>query len=153
MKVNGIRNLFQFSGWCLDRIELDPVEPHVWLARDGRPKLHCPTCGMIMSKNRKVDRTAHELPMGICTLVTLHYRAIQGRCRACGRYSTIHPEHITNQEEATWRIRQFVARLARHMPLNRVGEFLGIHGTTALCFYLWVNTTLSRTYSLLDQKT
>jgi len=132
MKITGMRNLFKFPGWCLDRVELDPVETHVWLVRDGRAKLHCPHCGMIMSKNREVDRTARDLPFGISTFVTIHYRAIQGRCRACNSYSTIHPEHITNQEEATWRFRKFVSRLARHMPLNRIGELLGMHGTTAM---------------------
>lgn len=87
---------------------------------------------MVMSKNREIARTARDLPLGISTLVTIHYNAIQGRCRACDSYSTIHPEQITNREQATWRFRQLVSRLARHMPLNRIGELLGMHGTTAM---------------------
>lgn len=132
MKINGIRNLYDFPGWCLDRVELGPSESHVWLVRDGRAKLHCPHCGMVMSKSREVERTARDLPMGISMQVVIHYRAIQGRCRACDHYSTIHPEQISNSEQATWRFRLMVSRLARHMPLNRIGELLGMHGTTAM---------------------
>lgn len=132
MKITGMRDLFNFPGWCLDRVELSPDSSHVWLVRDGRAKLYCPNCGMIMSKNREVPRTALDLPMGISTIVTLHYNAIQGRCRACDSYATIHPENISSHEQATWRFRCFVSHLASLMPLTSVGRLLGIHGTTAM---------------------
>lgn len=132
MKITGMRELFSFPGWCLERVELHPTESHVWMVRDQRHALHCPHCGMNMSKNRVVPRTAIDLPLGVSTRVTIHYDAIQGRCRACNSYSTIHPEYITDRERATWRFRQYVSRLARWMPLARVGELLGIHQTTAL---------------------
>ncbi|TVR47411.1 MAG: hypothetical protein EA402_01335, partial [Planctomycetota bacterium] len=85
-----------------------------------------------MSKSRETPRTATDLPMGISTVVTIHYRAIQGRCRACNSYSTIHPEQITDFEQATWRFRLLVSRLARWLPLTAIGDLLGIHETTAL---------------------
>lgn len=135
MKIKGFRKLYAFEGWCIDNVEFDAAETHVWLVRDGRAGLHCPHCGMSMSKNREVERTARDLPLGVSTLVTLHYRAIQGRCRACDSYTTIHPEQITNSERATWRLRLFVARLARHMPLIRIGELLGMHSTTAMRYH------------------
>lgn len=135
MKIKGMRELFKFDGWCVDRVDLTPEESHVYLVRDGRAKLYCPHCGMQMSKSRETPRTARDLPMGISTLVTIHYDAIQGRCRACNHYSTIHPEQISNSELATWRLRLYVARLARHMPLTRIGELLGMHGTTAMRYY------------------
>lgn len=131
MKITGMRDLFRFDGWCIDRVDLSPESSDVWLLRDGRSKLHCPHCGMVMSKNREVPRTAVDLPMGISTVVTIHYQAIQGRCRACNTYSTIHPEQITNRERSTWRFRLYVSRLARFMPLTRVAEWLSIHSSTA----------------------
>lgn len=132
MKIIGMRKLFNFPGWCLDRVELSPDSSHVWLIRDKRAKLHCPHCGMIMSKSREVPRTALDLPLGISTIVTLHYDAIQGRCRACDSYATIHPEHIAGRERATWRFRCYVSHLASLMPLTSVGSLLGIHGSTAM---------------------
>lgn len=142
MKIKGMSKLFHFDGWCIDRVEFGADESHVWLVRDGRAKLHCPHCGMVMSKNRETERTARDLPIGTSTLVLLHYRSIQGRCRACDNYSTIHPEQITSREEATWRFRLYVARLARHMPLTRIGELLGMHATTAMRYN---NTVLEET--------
>ena len=132
MKINGMRDLFNFPGWCLDRVELSAESSDVWLVRDGRAKLYCPNCGMIMSKSREVPRTAMDLPLGISTIVTLHYNAIQGRCRACASYSTIHPESISNNEQATWRFRCYVSQLASLMPMTSVGRLLGIHGTTVM---------------------
>ena len=132
MKITGMRDLFRFEGWCLDRVDLSPSSSHVWLVRDERFNIHCPHCGMVMTKSREVDRTALDLPMGISTVVAIHYRAIQGRCRACDSYATFHPEKISGHEQATWRFRLYVSRLARWMPLKRIGELLSIHETTAL---------------------
>ena len=85
-----------------------------------------------MTKNREVPRSAWDLPLGISMIVKIHYNAIQGRCRVCKTYSTIHPEQVTNRECATWRFLLVVSRLARLMPLTRVDELLSIHGTTVL---------------------
>lgn len=132
MKITGMRELFHFPGWCLDRVDLSAVSSDVWLVRDKRAKLYCPNCGMVMSKSREVPRTALDLPLGISTVVHLHYNAIQGRCRACNTYSTIHPENISSHERATWRFRCYVSQLASLMPLTSVGRLLGMHGTTAM---------------------
>ena len=132
MKITGLRKLYNFPGWCVNRVEFGEEESHVWLERDQRAKLHCLHCGMVMTKNRERERTAKDLPLGISTVVTIHYRSIQGRCRACNTYSTIHPEQITDREQSTWRFRLYVARLAQWLPLNRIGELLSIHETTAL---------------------
>lgn len=124
MKITGLRKLYNYPGWCVDRGDFGEEESHIWLERDQRAKLHCQNCGMVMTKNSERERTANDHTLGTSAMVTIHYRSIQGRCRACNSYSTIHSEQITDREPSTWRFRLYVARLAQWLQVNRIGELL-----------------------------
>jgi len=63
--------------------------------------------------------------------VILTYPAIQGRCKACGGFSTIHPGGIDDHARATRRLMEFVSRLARHLPLSHIREVVGVDDATA----------------------
>lgn len=131
MYVRGIRTLFRFSGYVVSKISMSGDFVQVNLRRDSRCRLACPACGATMARNRTKLQTARDMPWGPARIVMIVYEAIQGRCSACGGFSTIHPGGIDDHARATRRLMEFVSRLARHLPLTAVKEVAGIDDATA----------------------
>ena len=134
MYVRGIRRLFQFRGYTVEKISVGVGIGQVTLRRDARMRLTCPSCGARMGQNRHVIQTARDLRLGLAGVVMLTYPAIQGRCSACGKTATIHPSGIDPHARATRRLMHFVCQLARAMPLSDAAELVGIAPSTA---YRW----------------
>jgi transposase len=141
MYVHGIRSLFAFDGYVVQKITMSSQIVQVNLRRDGRRTLRCPACGGRMNVHRTLIQTARDLPLGTATHVILTYPAIQGRCKACGGFSTIRPGGIDDHARATRRLMEFVSRLARHLPLTAVLEVAGIDDATA---FRWDKAVLER---------
>jgi len=139
MYVHGIRRLFQFPGYTVEKVSVGVGIGQVTLRRDGRVRLACSSCGATMAQNREVIQTARDLPLGLAGVVVLTYPAIQGRCRACGKTVTIHPPGIEPNARATRRLMHFLCRLARAMTLSDAAELLGIAPATA---YRWDRAVL-----------
>jgi len=131
MYVHGIRALFPFPGYVVQKVTMAADIVQVVLRRDQRFRLVCPDCEAPMATSRTKTQTARDLALGTARLVVLTYPAIQGWCRACGSWSTIHPPGIDPHAKATRRLMHFVCRLARHMPLNHIPEIVGISERTA----------------------
>jgi transposase len=139
MYVHGIRRLFDFPGYVVEKITMGPGLGQVILRRDGRARLACPACGATMAVNRQVTQSARDLPLGPATMVLLSYPAIQGRCR-CGATATIHPPGIQPYARATTRLMHFACRLARAMTLADTADLLGVSHATA---YRWDRAVLT----------
>ncbi|MDP7163249.1 MAG: ISL3 family transposase [Phycisphaerae bacterium] len=131
MYVHGIRALFPFPGYVVQKVTMTADIAQVVLRRDRRFRLACPACGATMAENRAHTQTARDLALGTVRLVIVTYPAIQGRCSACGSWATIHPPGIDPHAKATRRLMHFVCRLARYMPLNHIPEIVGISERTA----------------------
>jgi transposase len=131
MYVHGIRALFPFPGYVVEKVTMAADIAQVLLRRDRRFRLACPACGGTMAVNRTKVQTARDLALGTARLVVLTYPAIQGRCSSCGRCATIHPPGIDPHAKATRRLMHFVCRLARYMPLSRIPEIVAISERTA----------------------
>ena len=80
MYVHGIRKLFRFPGHVVEKITMAADMAQVFLRRDGRFHLSCPSCGARMAVNRTKPQTAGDLPLGTAWMVVLTCEAIQGRC-------------------------------------------------------------------------
>jgi len=120
MYVHGIRALFPFPGYVVEKVTMTATLAQVILRRDRRFRLACPACGETMAVNRTKTQTARDLALGPARAVVVTYPAIQGRCSECGGYATIHPPGIDSHAKATRRLMHFVCRLARHMPFAYV---------------------------------
>jgi transposase len=131
MYVHGIRSLFAFAGYVVEKITIARDLAQVNLRRDRRFGLRCPDCGTAMAVNRTTPQTAKDLPLGTAELVVIRYEAVQGRCSHCGSFATIHPPGIDPNAKATRRLMHLVCRLARHMPLNHVPDVVPISESTA----------------------
>ncbi len=131
MYVHGIRALFPFPGYVVQKVTLAADIAQVLLRRDRRVRLTCPACGAAMGMSRTKTQTARDLGLGTARLVLLTYPAIQGRCSTCGCWATIHPPGIDPHAKATRRLMHFVCRLARHMPLRHIPEIVAISERTA----------------------
>ncbi len=79
MYVHGIRALFRFEGYVVQKITMSSEIVQVNLRRDGRRTLRCPACDGRMNVHRTLTQTARDLPMGTAMQVVLTYPAIQGR--------------------------------------------------------------------------
>jgi len=95
-----------------------------------------------MRETRRVMQNARDLPLGLVALVHVHYEAIQGRCSACGAYTTFHPPGIDHRARATDRLKRFVSRLCRFVPLSHITDFVGVSGATA---FRWDKAVLEQT--------
>jgi transposase len=142
MYVHGIRALFAFDGYVVQKITMSSDLVQVNLRRDGRRRLRCPGCGGRMNVHRALIQTARDLPLGTALHVVLTYPAIQGRCQACGGFSTIRPGGVDEHARATRRLMEFVSRLARHLPLSHIPELVGVDDATA---FRWDKAVLERT--------
>lgn len=131
MYVHGIKRLFPFEEYVVEQIKCAENLAEVRLRRDKRYKLTCPKCGATMTKNRTAYQTARDIPICQAKGVILIYEAVQGRCRECNSYSTIHPEGIDPHAKATWRMMLFTAHLCRFTPLKRVQEIIPVSKATA----------------------
>ena len=131
MYVHGIRKLFHFPGYVVAKISMTSDLVQVNLRRDRRCSLACPACGATMGHNRTLLQTARDLPMGTALRVVLAYEAIQGRCASCKCVTTVRPPGIDAHAKATRRLKEFVSRLARHMPLVRIPDVVGVDDATA----------------------
>lgn len=131
MYVHGMRALFAFEGYVVQKITMSSDLVQVNLRRDGRLRLVCPSCGGPMNVHRTLTQTARDLPLGTALQVILTYPAIQGRCKDCGGFSTIRPGGIDDHARATRRLMEFVSRLARFMPLTHVHEVVPVDDATA----------------------
>jgi len=134
MYVYGIRSLFPFKKYVLQNINVAEDLVEIKMRRDKRYNLICPRCGEKMTKNRSSYQSARDIPWSSAKSVMLVYEAVQGRCRVCGKYSTLHPEGVNGHAKATWRMMIFTAQLCRFMPLKRVEEVLPVSASTA---YRW----------------
>jgi len=123
--------LFQFNGYVVSGISMSRELVQVNLERDQRFGLTCPACGEPMHCNRVNRQTARDLPLGTAMLVMLMYPAIQGRCRSCGAWSTIHPPGIDAHARATRRLMEFVSRAARYLPLSHIHDLVKVDDATA----------------------
>jgi transposase len=144
MYVHGIRALFRFEGYVVQKITMSNEIVQVDLRRDGRRTLRCPACGGRMNVHRTLIQTARDLPLGTAMRVVLTYPAIQGRCKRCGGFSTIRPGGIDEHARASRRFMEFVSRLARHLPLSHVLDVVGVDDATA---YRWDKAVLERKLS------
>jgi transposase len=95
-----------------------------------------------MGRNRTTVQTARDLPMGTAMWVVLIYEAVQGRCAGCGGLATIRPPGIDPHAKATRRLKAFVSRLARSMPLSHIPDLVGVDDATA---FRWDKAILSQT--------
>jgi transposase len=141
MYVYGIRALFVFEGYVVQKITMSRDLAQVFLRRDGRHGLRCPGCGGRMNVHRTLIQTGRDLPLGTALHVILTYPAIQGRCTACGGFSTIRPGGIDDHARATRRLMEFVSRLARYLPLLHIREVVGVDDATA---FRWDKAILQR---------
>jgi len=103
MYVHGIRALFAFEGYVVQKITMSSEVVQVNLRRDGRRTLRCPGCGGRMNVHRTLIQMARDLPLGTAMQVVLTYPAIQGCCKACGGFSTVRPGGIDEHARATRR--------------------------------------------------
>jgi len=142
MYVRGIRKLFAFKGYVVSKISMTNDLVQVNLRRDRRCRPACPACEATMGRNRVKLQTARDLPVGTAMRVVLVYEAVQGRCSACGCFSTIHPPGVDEKARATRRLQQFVSRLARHMPLSHIRHVVPVGSATA---FRWDKAILTQT--------
>ena len=129
-----IKALYQTEGYRVESITTDGERAQVELRWDERCKPRCTPCGVAMRINRKTRQGALDLPLASAGFVLLVYEAVQGYCRACGRYETVRPLAIVEQHQATLRLMRQVSLLCRWLPVTRVCELLPIVPSTA---YRW----------------
>ena len=76
MYVHGIRALFPFPGYVVEKVTMTADIAQVILRRDRRFRLVCPACGATMAVNRTNTQTARDLALGTARLVVVTYPAI-----------------------------------------------------------------------------
>ena len=140
-----LNGLYQFSGWIVDKINLDFLLSigEVFLRPDGRKKGNkCPCCGHPMGEMRVVDRRVLDIPLGTINQVTIYFSSSQGKCSQCNHFHTFMPAGIQNNSRATDRLKIYVSRLCRFMPVNKAATFFPISDNTAR---RWDKEVLHRT--------
>ncbi len=130
MKVKGLKLMFPFKGHRLHEVNFSPEKVQVILHPDRRKSLQrCPDCGERVRIRKRLWQRAFDLPFGSAGLVEILYLARQTRCTLCGLWTTIIPPGLSAAHRATERLMRMASRLAAHLPLSRVAEFLGLHDT------------------------
>lgn len=140
-----LSGLYQFPGWIIDNIQLDFEFSigDVFLRPDARRKVNkCPCCGHPMGEMRTVERHALDLPLGTIKQVTIHFTTSQGKCSQCNNFHTFLPAGIESNSRATERLKVYVSRLCRFMPVNKAASFFPISVNTAR---RWDKDVLQRT--------
>ena len=140
-----LSGLYQFPGWIIDNIDLNFTlnTGDIFLRQDARKKmLQCPYCDYPMGAMRTSDRQALDLPLGVLNKVTIHFTAPQGKCSQCGLFHTFLPDGIEDNSRATERLKIYVSRFCRFMPVNKVATFFPISVNTAR---RWDKDVLQRT--------
>lgn len=130
MKVKGLKSLFSFKGYVLEKIHFSAEIVQGYLRRDMRHAVKCLDCGRSMTVRRETTQAVRDLAFGPAIYVLLTYPAVQGYCPRCRKRATVRPPGILPHAKATWRLMKFVSLLCRHMPNTAVGEVLGIDDVT-----------------------
>jgi transposase len=115
----------------------------VFLRPDARKKVkRCPYCEHPMGEMRTVERRVLDLPLGTLNKMTIHFTTSQGKCSQCGNFHTFLPPGIEGNSRATERLKIYVSRLCRFMPVNKAATFFPISVNTAR---RWDKDILQRT--------
>lgn len=125
------RRLYAFQGYVLEDVKLNEMFVLIRLRRDGRFRNACPGCGATMRVNREDVQMARDIPLLPGMIAQVTYKAIQGYCRACKGYSTVHPPGIDGHARATDRFKRYVSELCRYMPVAHVAKQMSISPATA----------------------
>ena len=136
------RSLFSFQGWVVVHLNVGQEIAVVRLRRDKRCRLKCPACGRPVGEKRREWQTVKDLPLGPVPFVHIHYEAVQGRCSPCQSYITFRPEGFDGRARATERLKRFVSRACRFLPLSHVPDIAPVSTTTA---YHWDKAVLKET--------
>jgi len=131
MKIKGLKSMFLFKGYVLEKIHFSAEIVQAYLRRDKRHAVKCPHCGRSMTVRRETTQSARDLALGPAIHVLLVYPAVQGYCPRCRKRATVRPPGIQPHAKATWRLMKFVSRLCRHMPNTAAGELVGVDDVTA----------------------
>jgi transposase len=129
INVVGIRHFLNTPGWLVDRLVFSGKDIQVELHRDRRLALRCPHCGEAMTPSRTQQHRVRDIGLGPDCPLWLVYSSIQGRCRPCRRYHTVHPSGVDGP--TTLRFQAWVSSLCRVMTLADAGELAGINPSTA----------------------
>jgi transposase len=121
--------MFPFKGYRLHEVRFLPEKVQAVLLPDRRKALYCPECSERLTPRKSLLQCALDLPCGCSGLVEILYVARQACCTLCGTWSTFVPPGISSAHRATERLMRFASRLAAHLPMRRVAEFLGLHDT------------------------
>ncbi len=128
-----LKELYHFPGWIISHIDLNFTlgTGDIFLRQDARRKrLQCPYCDSPMGVMRTSERQALDLPLGTISKVTLCFSAPQGKCSQCGCFHTFLPEGIEDKSRATERLKIYVSRLCRFMPVNKTALFFSVSVNT-----------------------
>ena len=140
-----LSGLYQFPGWIIDNIDLNFTlnSGDIFIRQDARKKgLQCPYCDYPMGAMRTSERQVLDLPLGVLNKVTIHFTAPQGKCSQCGHFHTFLPDGMEGNSRATERLKIYVSRLCRFMPVNKAATFFPISVNTAR---RWDKEVLHRT--------
>jgi len=140
-----LNRLYQFPGWIIDNIKLNFESNigEVFLRADARRKVNkCPYCDHPMGEMRTVERQALDLPLGTLNKMTIHFVVSQGKCSQCDSFHTFLPAGIESNGRATERLKVYVSRLCRFMPVSKAASFFPISVNTAR---RWDKDVLQRT--------
>ena len=121
-----LNGLYQFPGWIVDDINLDFKLSigEVFLRPDARKKANkCPCCGHPMGEMRVVDRHVLDIPLGTINKMIIYFSSSQGKCSQCCNFHTFLPAGIESNSRATDRLKIYVSRLCRFMPVNKASSF------------------------------
>lgn len=140
-----LNGLYQFPGWIVDDINLDFKLSigEVFLRPDARKKVNkCPCCGHPMGGMRVVDRQVLDIPLATINKMIIYFSSSQGKCSQCCHFHTFLPAGIESNSRATDRLKIYVSRLCRFMPVNKASSFFPISDNTAR---RWDKDVLQRT--------
>ena len=140
-----LKGLYQFPGWIIDNIDLNFTlnTGDVFLRQDARKKmLQCPYCDYPMGAMRTSERQVLDLPLSVLNKMTIHFTASQGKCSQCGNFHTFLPEGIEENSRATERLKIYLSRFCRFMPVNKAATFFPVSVNTAR---RWDKDVLQRT--------
>ena len=121
--------MFPFDGHRLHEVRFSPEKVQVVLRPDRRRALWCPECGERVTERKSHQQRALDLAFGGVGLVEILYQARRACCTLCHRWTTFIPPGISAPHRATWRLMRTASRLAAHLPLSRVAQYLGLHDT------------------------